>query len=326
MRSSLERFRRRRFLSDANDDAFSPVFATDVSDAETRTEPRVAPPSTLKPTPTLKHPEKDDSEEEDDAVVEAILEALLKSAQASSVVETSGAEEDCVERTVASDESERDASDDDDGRAARVEALVAEMSATESRGSALIGAEAFGGLYDALARRAEAAAAAAAAMRESDGLRRAPFGTEAARESDERFDSSGSESDGSGSFCSERERWTPTKKNVLVFSEENARTRDENENENENETWSATLGPFASSVTVAMTPRRDAEGTKKKKKREKKNGDEVTFRFAEAEVLALRYARLVSELEQVGRSREGTPEDDARDCALGLAAGGPTGK
>ena len=148
-------------------------------------------------------------------------------------------------------------------------------------------------------------------MREIYGLRRAPFRTEAARESDERFDSSGSESDGSGSS----ERSTPTKKNV--FSEKNARKR--------NETWSATLGPFASSVTVAMTPRRDAEGTKKKKKREK-NGAEVTFRFAEAEVLALRYARLVSELEKVGRSREGTPEDDARDCALGLAAGGPTGK
>jgi len=250
--------------------------------------------------------------------VEAILEALLESAEAASVVETSGAEENRVEEkeTVASDESEREknASDDDDARAARVEALVAEMSATESRGSALIGAEAFGGLYDALARRAEAAAAAAAAMRERNGLRRAPFGTEAARESDffERFDSSGSESESDGSGSSER--WTPTKRNVLVFSEKNARTR------NENETWSATLGPFASSVTVAMTPRRDAEGTKKQKK------NDVTFRFAEAEVLALRYARLVSELEKVGRSREGTPEDDARDCALGLAAGGPTGK
>ena len=91
------------------------------------------------------------------------------------------------------------------------------------------------------------------------------------------------------------------------------------------ETWSATLGPFASSVTVAMTPRREKDGTKKKAKR-RRDGDDVTLRFAQAEVLALRYARLVSELEKVGRSREGTPEGDNRDCALGLAAGGPTGK
>jgi hypothetical protein len=266
---------------------------------------------------TVNHCEKDDSEEEDGAVVEAILEALLLSAELCSVVETSGAEEDeSVEKTVASvHESERDAAADDDERAARVEALVAEMSKTESSGSALIGAEAFGGLYDALARRAEAAAAAAAAMHlSSDGFNRAPFGTEEERESesesDERsFDSSDAESDGSG--CS---RWTPTKRNV--FSEKNAR----------DETWSATLGPFASSVTVAMTPRQElADGTKKKAKR-RRDGDDVTLRFAQAEVLALRYARLVSELEKVGRSREGTPEGDNRDCALGLAAGGPTGK
>ena len=266
----------------------------------------------------MNHCEKDDSEEEDGAVVEAILEALLlESAELCSVVETPGAEEDePVEKTVASvHESERDAAADDDERAARVEALVAEMSKTESSGSALIGAEAFGGLYDALARRAEAAAAAAAAMHlSSDGLNRAPFGTEEDGESeserDERsFDSSDAESDGSG--CS---RWTPTKRNV--FSGKNAR----------DETWSATLGPFASSVTVAMTPRQElADGTKKKAKR-RRDGDDVTLRFAQAEVLALRYARLVSELEKVGRSREGTPEGDNRDCALGLAAGGPTGK
>ena len=294
VRSSLERFQRRR--------------------SATCFEPRVLTPS--RPL-TLNHCEKDDSEEEDGAVVEAILEALLlESAEAGSVVETPGAEEDeSVEKTVASvHESERDAAADDDERAARVEALVAEMSATESSGSALIGAEAFGGLYDALARRAEAAAAAAAAMHlSSDGFNRAPFGTEedgeSESESDERsFDSSDAESDGSG--CS---RWTPTKRNV--FSEKNAR----------DETWSATLGPFASSVTVAMTPRREKDGTKKKAKR-RRDGDDVTLRFAQAEVLALRYARLVSELEKVGRSREGTPEGDNRDCALGLAAGGPTGK
>ena len=293
VRSSLERFQRRR--------------------SATCFEPRVLTPS--RPL-TLNHCEKDDSEEEDGAVVEEILEALLLSAELCSVVETSGAEEDePVEKTVASvHESERDAADDDDERAARVEALVAEMSKTESSGSALIGAEAFGGLYDALARRAEAAAAAAAAMHlSSDGFNRAPFGTEEERESesesDERsFDSSDAESDGSG--CS---RWTPTKRNV--FSEKNAR----------DETWSATLGPFASSVTVAMTPRREKDGTKKKAKR-RRDGDDVTLRFAQAEVLALRYARLVSELEKVGRSREGTPEGDNRDCALGLAAGGPTGK
>jgi hypothetical protein len=293
VRSSLERFQRRR--------------------SATCFEPRVLTPS--RPL-TLNHCEKDDSEEEDGAVVEEILEALLLSAELCSVVETSGAEEDePVEKTVASvHESERDAAADDDERAARVEALVAEMSKTESSGSALIGAEAFGGLYDALARRAEAAAAAAAAMHlSSDGFNRAPFGTEEERESesesDERsFDSSDAESDGSG--CS---RWTPTKRNV--FSEKNAR----------DETWSATLGPFASSVTVAMTPRREKDGTKKKAKR-RRDGDDVTLRFAQAEVLALRYARLVSELEKVGRSREGTPEGDNRDCALGLAAGGPTGK
>ena len=293
VRSSLERLQRRR--------------------SATCFEPRVLTPS--RPL-TLNHCEKDDSEEEDGAVVEEILEALLLSAELCSVVETSGAEEDePVEKTVASvHESERDAADDDDERAARVEALVAEMSKTESSGSALIGAEAFGGLYDALARRAEAAAAAAAAMHlSSDGFNRAPFGTEEERESesesDERsFDSSDAESDGSG--CS---RWTPTKRNV--FSEKNAR----------DETWSATLGPFASSVTVAMTPRREKDGTKKKAKR-RRDGDDVTLRFAQAEVLALRYARLVSELEKVGRSREGTPEGDNRDCALGLAAGGPTGK
>jgi hypothetical protein len=75
-----------------------------------------------------------------------------------------------------------------------------------------------------------------------------------------------------------------------------------------------------------MTPRQElADGTKKKAKR-RRDGDDVTLRFAQAEVLALRYARLVSELEKVGRSREGTPEGDNRDCALGLAAGGPTGK
>ena len=163
VRSSLERFQRRR--------------------SATCFEPRVLTPS--RPL-TLNHCEKDDSEEEDGAVVEEILEALLLSAELCSVVETSGAEEDVpVEKTVASvHESERDAADDDDERAARVEALVAEMSKTESSGSALIGAEAFGGLYDALARRAEAAAAAAAAMHlSSDGFNRAPFGTEEERES-----------------------------------------------------------------------------------------------------------------------------------------------
>ena len=298
VRSSLERFRRRR--------------------SATCFEPRVAPPS--RPL-TVNHSEKkeDDSEQEDGAVVEAILEALLLSAEAGSVVETEVAaeEDEPVEKTGATvHESERDAADDDDERAARVEALVAEMSKTESSGSALIGAEAFGGLYDALARRAEAAAAAAAAMHlSSDGFNRAPFGTEEERESesesDERsFDSSDAESDGSGSS-----RWTPTKRNV--FSEKNAKA---------DETWSATLGPFASSVTVAMTPRQELAGGTKKKAKRRRDGDDVTLRFAQAEVLALRYARLVSELEKVGRSREGTPEGDNRDCALGLAAGGPTGK
>ena len=268
---------------------------------------------------TLNHCGKDDSEQEDGAVVEAILEALLLSAEAGSVVETEVAaeEDEPVQKTVASvHESERDAANDDDERAARVEALVAEMSKTESSGSALIGAEAFGGLYDALARRAEAAAAAAAAMHlSSDGFNHAPFGTEedgeSESESDERsFDSSDAESDGSG--CS---RWTPTKRNV--FPEKNAKA---------DETWSATLGPFASSVTVAMTPRQELAGGTKKKAKRRRDGDDVTLRFAQAEVLALRYARLVSELEKVGRSREGTPEGDNRDCALGLAAGGPTGK
>jgi hypothetical protein len=72
-----------------------------------------------------------------------------------------------------------------------------------------------------------------------------------------------------------------------------------------------------------MTPR-----TKKKKRsgRDGRRDDDANVRFAEAEVLALRYARLVSELEKVGRSREGTPEGDANDCAVRLAAGGPTGK
>ena len=82
MRSSLERFQRRR--------------------SATCFEPRVLTPS--RPL-TLNHCEKkeDDSEEEDGAVVEEILEALLLSAELCSVVETSGAEEDeSVQKTVAS--------------------------------------------------------------------------------------------------------------------------------------------------------------------------------------------------------------------------------
>ena len=220
---------------------------------------------------------------------------------------------------------------DDLRRAARVEALVAEMSATEMRGSRLIGAEAFGRLYDALARRAEAAAAAAAAMRESD-----------ASESE-----SESESDSDSERSEEGVRF-PDRSSSPPFGEPG---------------WCLTLGPFASSVTVEMTPRRNVttrlgrhsarklgdvssdDGrvkdaserepgcrTKKKKRsgRDRRRDDDANVRFAEAEVLALRYARLVSELEKVGRSREGTPECDAQnfatDCAVRLAAGGPTGK
>jgi len=68
------------------------------------------------------------------------------------------------------DEHETDSSCDehDASRSARVDTIVAEMADVESRGSAFIGTEAFGRLYDALARRAEAAAAAALADASED--------------------------------------------------------------------------------------------------------------------------------------------------------------
>jgi hypothetical protein len=275
--------------------------------------------------------EDSESDEVADAVLETLLEELLVEERASDV-RRERMDELMEEDASGSPLSESSVSAADDlRRAARVEALVAEMSATEMRGSRLIGAEAFGRLYDALARRAEAAAAAAAAMRESD-----------ASESE-----SESESDSDSERSEEGVRF-PDRSSSPPFGEPG---------------WCLTLGPFASSVTVEMTPRRNVttrlgrhsarklgdvssdDGrvkdaserepgcrTKKKKRsgRDRRRDDDANVRFAEAEVLALRYARLVSELEKVGRSREGTPECDAQnfetDCAVRLAAGGPTGK
>ena len=88
------------------------------------------------------------------------------------------------------------------------------------------------------------------------------------------------------------------------------------------------LGDVSSNDGADASERR-REGKKKRSGRDRRRDDDANVRFAEAEVLALRYARLVSELEKVGRSREGTPEGDFTercDCAVRLAAGGPTGK
>ena len=111
--------------------------------------------------------EDSESDEVADAVLETLLEELLVEERASDV-RRERMDELMEEDASGSPVSESSVSAADDlRRAARVEALVAEMSATEMRGSRLIGAEAFGRLYD-VRHAAEAAAAAAAAMRESD--------------------------------------------------------------------------------------------------------------------------------------------------------------
>ena len=329
VRSSLERFRRRRSAPDpepAGSPAERPL--PEASPARERRTPRTGERTRARAFTETEPSDEDlrtsveDSESDaatTDAVLETLLEELLVEGDAASDVRrvADDAEEDASG-------SESDDAADDLRRAARVEALVAEMSATEARGSRLIGAEAFGRLYDALARRAEAAAAAAAAMRMSNQ-------SESESESESESDSERSE---------EGVRF-PDRSSSPPFGEPHPG-------------WCATLGPFASSVTVAMTPRRDVttrsphsalgdvssndgadaserrrEGKKKRSGRDRRRDDDANVRFAEAEVLALQYARLVSELEKVGRSREGTPEGDFTercDCAVRLAAGGPTGK
>ena len=341
VRSSLERFRRRSSKKSAPDPepAESPPAESPLPESASGGKRRTLRANRERRRNTETEPSDEDgtsledseSDEVADAVLETLLEELLVEERASDV-RRERMDELMEEDASGSPVSESSVSAADDlRRAARVEALVAEMSATEMRGSRLIGAEAFGRLYDALARRAEAAAAAAAAMRESDA-------SESESESE-------SESDSDSERSEEGVRF-PDRSSSPPFGEPG---------------WCLTLGPFASSVTVEMTPRRNVttqlgrhsalgdvssdDGrvkdaserepgcrTKKKKRsgRDRRRDDDANVRFAEAEVLALRYARLVSELEKVGRSREGTPECDAQnfatDCAVRLAAGGPTGK
>ena len=292
VRSSLERFRRRRSASEPEQPRF-----VGFAEKALRAEPALSEQS-LRNTSKDEHRRSlldsasEDSGDVDDVddVVEAILQTLLDdTAESARDAPLSGA--------ACPNESDDDA--DDVERARRVEALVAEMSATESHGSRLIGAEAFGRLYDALARRAEAAAAAAAALRETDDF--GGSGSDSSASESESESASESESDSGRSDSSPKGG------------------------------WSATLGPFASSVTVAMTPRRRSRrgslGSGATRETGARARRTATTRFAEAEDLALRYAHLVSELEQVGRSREGTPEGETRDgIAVRLAAGGPTGK
>ena len=338
VRSSLERFRRRSSKKSAPDPepAESPPAESPLPESASGGKRRTLRANRERRRNTETEPSDEDgtsledseSDEVADAVLETLLEELLVEERASDV-RRERMDELMEEDASGSPLSESSVSAADDlRRAARVEALVAEMSATEMRGSRLIGAEAFGRLHDALARRAEAAAAAAAAIAGATDRVRVRVRVR------QRLELLG----GGRRF--------PDRSSSPPFGEPG---------------WCLTLGPFASSVTVEMTPRRNVttqlgrhsalgdvssdDGrvkdaserepgcrTKKKKRsgRDRRRDDDANVRFAEAEVLALRYARLVSELEKVGRSREGTPECDAQnfatDCAVRLAAGGPTGK
>ena len=259
VRSSLEKFQRRQSVavcgSDENNKSLTNNANVSVCDDDS----------------------SDDSES--DSAIDALVESLLVELETD--VGDSMDDDECELSDVKFDS---DASSDtlDSDREHRVNRIVTEMAAIELQGSKSIGSEAFGRLYDALARRAEAAAAAAAALESDDNS------------SEDSTEDSFSESQESGDDAQGG--------------------------------WTATLGPFASNVTVSMSP------SFQKKSKQSSRQKRMSEKFANAETLALRYAQLVSELEQVGRSREGSPEVDGEgntrvcDPSVAIAAGGPTGR